>query len=177
MVTPTLEQQIATLDKARERILAAPDSLYMDTWHSICGTTRCLAGFIELDYVQDRTIKSKLSTLEITELLIPNFKKFLFGSTAKTLIWIRTRGYALARGEVTKDAESNLWVDSGINFYSDKFSKAEAKTMSASNLNCSYCTDCSECLNCSGCTNCVNCNFCKNCSYCNDCSFAVNRLT
>ena len=147
MVTPTLEQQIATLDKARERILAAPDSLHMNTWHSICGTTHCLAGFIELDHVQDSTIKPKLSTLEIAELLIPNFKKFLFGSTAKTLSWIQTRGYALARGEVTKDAESNLWVDSGINFYSDKFSKAKAEAMSASNLSCSYCTDCSFAVN------------------------------
>lgn len=102
---PTLEEQIAIMDKMRDKVLASPDHFDMSHWHSDCGTTHCMGGFIHLD-ADLKTLPNSVDTQKaesVATFLVPDFAKFFYGSTDKTLAWIRVRGWSLAKGQVAKD--------------------------------------------------------------------------
>ena len=169
----TIEQQIAVMDGVRERVLADPSKFNMNYWHSECGTTHCMAGWAQVNNSEPLP-PDIITACEIGNFLAPDFAKFFYGPTEKALIWLRVRGYALAVGEVARDAESNLWVDAGANTYAEELTQEKAAEQAASNKNCKYCTDCKYCTNCTGCTDCTGCTGCKYCTGCTNCTNCTN---
>ncbi len=162
---PTRESQIALLDQIREKVMASPEHLDMNSWHSSCGTTHCLAGWAQ-------TLNEHPTELDRAESvgrwLLPDFAKFFHGRTELIKKWLESRAYALDHGKVVRSG--NVWVDAGCNFYDGTLSQEDAEKMSASNVNCMYCSRCSDCSRCSRCSRCSGCSDCSDCSRCSGCS-------
>ena len=103
----TKEQAIENLDRVREIILDKEDRLYMSKWHTDnkwleenrsclqeaeCGTTHCLAGWLQICSTDEKIRKLHPSTAGI--LLAPVASKMFFRDKDEVLPWLRNRDYA-----------------------------------------------------------------------------------
>jgi hypothetical protein len=107
MEKPTFEEQIAILDRAREKILANPESFNMDVWHGKCGTVHCIAGWIQINedpegakkainsIMSGMTGYSDYSVIELASRLVPSFTDvFYWRNKQSALEWLKNRTYA-----------------------------------------------------------------------------------
>jgi uncharacterized protein YjbI with pentapeptide repeats len=101
----TPEESIANLDKVREIIVDDSKRLYMGHWHddsgwrdrtcaeeAVCGTTHCLAGWLQVCSTDERVRKLDAHLAGIVS--APVAAKMFFRDDKETLEWLRERKYA-----------------------------------------------------------------------------------
>jgi hypothetical protein len=100
------EEAIANLDKVREIVMENNQRLDMGLWHeddewanrscaeeALCGTTHCLAGWLQVCSTDERV--RKLPNPELAGwLAAPIASKMFFESNKRALAWLRDREYA-----------------------------------------------------------------------------------
>ena len=102
----TKDEAVANLDKVREIILDNEKRLQMDHWHgdeewknrtcaeeTICGTTHCLAGWLQVCSTNEKI--RELSSAELAgTLAAPVARSMFYAEQGETLEWLRDRKYA-----------------------------------------------------------------------------------
>lgn len=82
---------VQNLDRARDCVLARPDTLDMDHWHSDCGTAHCLAGLLEH---ADTSGRDWSHTSVAGSHLAPIAAPLFFESKDRVLRYLANREYA-----------------------------------------------------------------------------------
>lgn len=127
----TAEQQIATLDKVREIVLAQPERLRMRTWHSMffgtgmtdyngvyawrdrtcdeeihaCGTAHCVAGWAQV-CASDQRLRGEFEPESAGVLLAPIAYPMFFTDESRALKYLTDREYVQQLAEAaTTSAE------------------------------------------------------------------------
>jgi hypothetical protein len=100
-----LSEQIERLDAVREIVLATPDRLDMDTWHShewtpdhtpeeeySCGSAHCIAGWLQA-LTPDRSVR-QIPAVDAGIQLAPIAAPMFYSPDDEALEWLKERKYA-----------------------------------------------------------------------------------
>jgi len=101
----TADEAIANLDKVREIILGDSSRLYMNHWHgaeswrkhtcgeeATCGTTHCLAGWLQVCATNDEVRKLEPNIAGYIQ--APVAAPLFYSTNARVLDWLTNREYA-----------------------------------------------------------------------------------
>ena len=102
-------EEIARLDQVREIVLAKPERLYMNDWHSgnwtpdhtpeeehSCGSAHCIAGWLQA-LSPDKEVR-QMSAETAGRKLAPASQFMFYATDAVALQWLKDRGYAKLAG-------------------------------------------------------------------------------